>query len=70
MNKIPHWHEAFQVIGKHLFVAYAVYMENPQRIIIIADTLDQAENAAERHWPDRKLCVRQARQLENVQIYD
>ena len=64
MNKTPHWHEAYQIIGKHLFVAYPVYMENPQQIIIIA------ENIAERHWPDRKLCVRQVRQLENAQIYD
>ena len=37
---------------------------------IIADTLGQAENVAKRHWPERKLCVRQVRQLENVQIYD
>lgn len=70
MDKTPHWHEAYQIIGKHLFVAYPVYVENPQQIIIIANTLGQAENVAERHWPDRKLCVRQVRQLENVQIYD
>lgn len=70
MDKTPHWHEAYQIIGKHLFIAYPVYVENPQQIIIIADTLDQAENVAERHWPDRKLCVRQVRQLENAQIYD
>lgn len=54
---MDNWHEAYQTIGKHLFVAYPVYMENPQQIIIIADTLGQAENVAKRHLPDRKLCV-------------
>ena len=39
---MDNWHEAYQTIGKHLFVAYPVYMENPQQIIIIADTLGQA----------------------------
>lgn len=67
---MDNWHKAYQTIGKHLFVAYPVYVENPQQIIIIANTLGQAENVAERHWPDRTLCVRQVRQLENVQIYD
>ena len=70
MNETPRWYEAYQVLSKHLFVAYPIYMENPQQIIIIADTLDQAEILAQRHWPDRHLRVRRVQQLESIQIYE
>lgn len=70
MNKTSHWHEAYQIIGKHLFIAYPTDVGNSQQAIIIADTLDQAEIIARRHWLNRELCVRHAQQVGETQIYE
>ena len=62
--------ECYKTIGKHLFIAYPLYAETYNPIIILANTQEEAEKIASEHWHDRKLLVRRAQQLENAQVYE
>lgn len=62
--------DCYKTIGKHMFIAYPLYAETYDPIIILANTQEEAENIASKHWHDRKLLVRRAQQLENAQVYE
>ena len=62
--------DCYKTIGKHLFIAYPLYAETYNPIIILANTQEEAETIASEHWRDRKLLVRRVWQLENPQVYE
>lgn len=42
--------EAYNIIAKHMFVAYRTYDINCNSVIILADTLTEAEEKAKKHF--------------------
>ena len=42
--------EFYSIIAKHMFVAYRTYGTEDSNVIILADTLEEAEEKAKKHF--------------------
>ena len=69
-EKILSKQESYEIIARHIFIAYHVYSETYEPFIILADDLEEAKNIVQQRWPDRKMRISQVHQAGHPQIYD